>query len=36
MTIENTTWVGERDEEAGYYHKRLREPSFTGYVYYYI
>ncbi|XP_070198817.1 histone-lysine N-methyltransferase SETDB1-like [Littorina saxatilis] len=32
LTIENTEWIGERDPDAGYQHRRLQEPIFTGLV----
>ncbi|CAG5116873.1 unnamed protein product [Candidula unifasciata] len=32
MTIQNTSWIGEIDPEAGYHYKRLPEPLFTGIV----
>ncbi|XP_055899559.1 histone-lysine N-methyltransferase SETDB1-like isoform X2 [Biomphalaria glabrata] len=32
MTIENTSWIGEKDENAGYHYRRLPEPLFTGIV----
>ncbi|KAL8568155.1 hypothetical protein ACOMHN_027678 [Nucella lapillus] len=31
-TIENSTWIGESDPSAGYHHRRMREPIFTGVV----
>ncbi|BFZ05005.1 hypothetical protein BsWGS_08044 [Bradybaena similaris] len=32
MTIQNTSWIGEIDPDAGYHYKRLPEPLFTGIV----
>ncbi|XP_025086880.1 histone-lysine N-methyltransferase eggless-like isoform X2 [Pomacea canaliculata] len=32
LTVENTTWIGEKDPNAGYHYRRLREPVFTGVV----
>ncbi|XP_076450778.1 histone-lysine N-methyltransferase SETDB1-like [Babylonia areolata] len=32
LTVENTTWIGETDPNAGYHHRRLKEPIFTGVV----
>ncbi|RUS84016.1 hypothetical protein EGW08_008238, partial [Elysia chlorotica] len=32
LTIENTSWIGDKDPTAGYHHRRLKEPLFTGIV----
>ncbi|GFN93772.1 histone-lysine N-methyltransferase [Plakobranchus ocellatus] len=32
LTIENTSWIGEKDPQAGYHYRRLKEPLFTGIV----
>lgn len=32
LTIENTSWIGDKDPHAGYHHRRLKEPLFTGIV----